>query len=209
MIQDESKIYLRGFTKVVIFVGLLSFFQSPAFARVVDGSVSRIGDATHLEFSGLEQWNYNLKKTGDQEFTLVVPEFNKKTETELRTWTGQFIDGIEVSKNGSDNRYKVIFRVSDKEVESFDYLTDQPSRLIIDFFKQVEPIKKQSKSQNSSGQKAAEPKKKKVLSGVTKTKEKKGKYTKYQRNSDGSRRPAGESATGGCRANGCGRGDCR
>lgn len=192
MIQDESKKYFRYFTKVAAFLTFFVLAHSQVFAKAVDGSVSRIGDATHLEFYGLDQWNYTLERTGKNEFTLIVPEFSQKMETELRTWTGQFIEGIKVSKNGSDQRYKVTFKVTDGKVESFDYLTDEPSRLIIDFFKQVEPEFEKVSRDDSAKKEKLNKQKKKISKGVRKTKFQKENYTKYERNNKEGRKPAGE-----------------
>ncbi len=189
MIQDESKSVLVGITKVCFWT--LVIFSLPAMAQMVQGDISRVGDATHLEFKGLSQWNYELDKGAGNKVILTMPAFDKKTEVSLRTWADQFIEGIEIKKNGSDGRYKVEFRLSDASVENFDYLTDTPSRLIIDFFKQVSPPE-ETVAVGEKASNSAVKARKKISGGVKKTKTRKGEYTKYERLNEGERTPAGE-----------------
>ena len=189
MIQDESKRLLVDITKVCFWT--LVIFSPSALGQSVQGDISRVGDATHLEFKGLSKWNYDLNKDADNKVVLTVPAFDKKTEVSLQTWTGQFIDGIEIQKNGSDGRYKVVFRLSDDTVENFDYLTDDPSRLIIDFFKQVNPPEETAQVEPKA-QSGSTKARKKPAAGVKKTNKKQGEYTKYERLNDGERQPAGE-----------------
>lgn len=189
MIQDESKKLLVDITKVCILA--LVMFPLSTLAQTVQGDISRVGDATHLEFRGLSQWDYELTSEADNKVVLTVPAFDKKTEVSLQTWTGQFIDGIEIQKNGSDGRYRVVFRLSDKDVESFNYQTDDPSRLIIDFFKQVNPKEETASVKNKATLSQSKVRKKNRKS-VGKTKTKQGDYTKYERLTNGERKPAGE-----------------
>ncbi|MCB0386492.1 MAG: hypothetical protein KDD43_13950, partial [Bdellovibrionales bacterium] len=103
-------------------------------ASDVSGHVSRVGDATHVEFRGKDQWNYELEKSGKQKVRLVVPPFDVPTEAVMKTWSDSLVSGISVDKNGKDGKYIVTFDLASDKVESFDYLTDEPSRLIVDFY---------------------------------------------------------------------------
>lgn len=190
MIQDESKRLLVFITKVCI-QALVILMSVQVKAATVEGDISRVGDATHLEFKGLDRWNYDLKKESKNRIVLTVPAFDKKTEVALQTWTGQFIDEIQINKKGSDGRYKVTFNLEDSEVENFDYLTDDPSRLIIDFFRQVKTSENKENESEAIKRTKASTKKNKT-SRVQKTDEKKESYTKYERLNNGERKPAGE-----------------
>ena len=118
MIQDESKNVFSSITKVICLT-LVIFSSELAFSVQVEGDISRVGDATHIEFKGLSQWDYELKKINDHEVLLQIPAFDQKTEVALKTWTDQFVDSVKIDKNGIDGRYKVTFQLSGKEVENF------------------------------------------------------------------------------------------
>ncbi|MEO0336316.1 MAG: hypothetical protein AAF202_07970, partial [Pseudomonadota bacterium] len=114
----------------------LIFLSQPSAAASVSGTIGRVGDATHLEFSGLKDWKYRLDPTSNTVVELFVPPFDEKTLVELQTWTDRFVDRIEVDKNAPDGQYKLTIRLKRADVETFDYLTDEPSRLIVDIFEQ-------------------------------------------------------------------------
>lgn len=101
------------------------------------GSISRVGDATHIEFEGQKEWNYDLNRQGQKQVSILVPAFDQATELKLKSWSDSLVEDIEIKKEAPDGRYEVIFTLAGPEVESFDYLTDEPSRLIIDFYKQA------------------------------------------------------------------------
>lgn len=106
-----------------------------AAATNTKGDISRVGDATHVEFRGLSQWPYEMKKTGPNKFQLKVPAVDEATVAALNTWSDGLVTQVEVNKQGPDGSHIINFTVSDPKVESFDYLTDEPSRLIVDFYK--------------------------------------------------------------------------
>src|SRR5690606_25233877 len=112
-----------------------TFTWTESLYAQVSGLISRVGDATHLEFKGLTQWNYELKKNADGTLSLIAPAFDEKLELALKTWSDQLVSKVEIKKGAYDSRYEVVFHLTDSQVESFDYLTDDPSRLIVDFFK--------------------------------------------------------------------------
>ncbi len=121
---------------IFVMMGAISIFVSPdAFA--VKGDISRVGDATHLEFEGLTEWSYDLNRPAPGKISVFVPAFDVATELRLKSWSDNLIKGVEVKKEAPDGRFELIFTLAGKDVESFDYLTDEPSRLIIDFYKQA------------------------------------------------------------------------
>jgi len=103
----------------------------------VRGDIQRRADATHLEFRGLNRWPYELRKVSPKEYSLILPAFDDATVAGLQSWSDSLITEVRVKKEGPDGNFEVVFKVSDESVESFNYLTDDPSRLIIDFYKQA------------------------------------------------------------------------
>ena len=126
---------LTKFTFMVFGLGFLSI--GPAFAQQVSGQISRVGDATHLEFAGRTDWNYDDPVKDGNKLTFVLPAFDEVTETRLRSWSCPFVKEVQINKSGPDGKYAVTFVVADQSVESFDYQTDEPSHLVIDFYKRT------------------------------------------------------------------------
>ena len=177
-IQDEFKILIL----MALVLG-----SSPVFGQAVVGKINRIGDATHLEFKGRKNWNYDVNRK-DGSIRVVVPAFDELTEVNLRTWVGPYIDSVKIDKTGPDNRYIVNFKLTGQNVEVFDYLTDDPSRLILDFYRQVKPKKKEPAK--VAGVAKELPEKKSTHKKVNKSKKKKdlkfgARYKKLDRNPAG------------------------
>jgi tetratricopeptide (TPR) repeat protein len=104
----------------------------------VNAQVSNMGDTTHVEFSGLSQWDYDVKKTVLKNQTLVemtVPGLSEKAINELQAFRSSDVKEISVQRLGPDGKMVVKFTLNSATMETFDYLTDQPSRLVIDIFK--------------------------------------------------------------------------
>jgi outer membrane protein assembly factor BamD (BamD/ComL family) len=122
---------------VWIRLGLLlsPLFSSAVWADSTKGDISRVGDTTHLEFRGFSQWSYELKRVNPTKFTLRLPALDDATVAALNTWSDRLIGQVQVESGGADGTFLVTFTTADNAVESFDYLTDEPSRLIIDFYK--------------------------------------------------------------------------
>ena len=131
---------------------LLSLSFTTVEAASVSGSISRVGDATHLEFTGLKEWKYRLEQTSKTSVEIYLPPFDEKTLVELQTWTDRFIDQISIDRAAADGQYKLTVQLKKAEIETFDYLTDEPSRLIIDIFEQPQvaesSLPEETKSQN-------------------------------------------------------------
>ena len=166
----------------VLLICLQPSISSVAYANLVSGKVDLIGDTTHIEFQGKDKWNYSINRISNKKLEIVVPAFGEETEKSLLQWSKGFVKHISIDKNGPDNTYKLTFHLSDEDVESFDYLTDQPSRLIVDLYKQTEPNnKKKTESPPLVSQNQADKKKKttKVAKGGKNEVTKDG-YTKVQ-----------------------------
>jgi tetratricopeptide (TPR) repeat protein len=138
-VQDELKIWL------LISTMFISLMPIKLKASPIEGSLQRIADATHLEFKGRSEWKYNLNKINEKTIQLHIPAFDDKTLADLQTWTDPLIENIKVQKDGPNGQYTVTFTFKDANIESFDYLTDDPSRLIIDIYKKEEPSNESKK----------------------------------------------------------------
>ncbi len=95
--------------------------------------LSRIGDALHLEFTGAKDWKYDLKKSGADKVTLALPALKPDAVAKLKAHTDHLVKSITVVESGIDGKSEITFTVTNV-ADFFDYMTDQPSRLIVDFF---------------------------------------------------------------------------
>jgi tetratricopeptide (TPR) repeat protein len=114
-------------------------YQSAIAANSVSAQISNMGDTVHLEFEGRTQWDYDIQKKSEKNKTFVqmtIPAISEDSEKDLLSFSSPIVKGVKIQHNGPDGKYTVTFEVNSSEVEPFDYLTEKPSRLIVDFFKQ-------------------------------------------------------------------------
>jgi tetratricopeptide (TPR) repeat protein len=129
---------------------------APLSARADSGAFvesSRIGDATHFEFRGLASWRYELRRENGGNAAIVVlraPKISPESAGKLRAHSDALIESIAVAENGLDEQAEIAFRLRGKDVDSFDYISEQPSRLIIDFF----PKEDRAKAASEDGDEA-------------------------------------------------------
>jgi len=133
-------------------VFFISIFSSGASAEsLVTGNVTRVGDATHLEFQGRPTWNYNLRR-GDGQLVLNLPPVTDATKAQLLSWKDSLIKKVTIQP-GPDGGDEITFVLNGSETDAFDYLSDQPSRLILDFFKtKAAPLAKNKKAKKTVAQ---------------------------------------------------------
>lgn len=146
----------------LVFYLIIALVISPVsiFAQNnVSAIITKASDAEHIEFYGKEKWDYDFKKVNDI-FELSIANISDESLKKLYSFQGSFIKKIEVAKDTVDSKKIIKFVLASNDVESFDYLTDQPSRLIIDFYKKEAP--KVAKVVNTAIK--AEPKKTTVKS---------------------------------------------
>ena len=127
-----------------IFVFFGSIRGLRAENTLIRGRSSKIGDATHLEFQGRAQWDYEIERKDKKTIILRVPSFDEATEILLKSYQDELIKSINVDKNEVPGTYKITIDLRSEKVETFDYLTDEPSRLIVDLYK-VETVEQQKK----------------------------------------------------------------
>lgn len=118
---------------IVLLMSFTSFAQS--VRPLVQAEISRLADTAHLEFKGQKSWKYELLKQGANKFTLTIPPIDAASLGRLKSFTDPLIKSVEVATGGPDGSHVITFTTADSGVDSFDYLTDEPSRLIIDFYR--------------------------------------------------------------------------
>lgn len=129
-------------TRVLIFLSLVAG-SCLSFAQVtrplVQADISRMAETAHLELKGLKTWNYDLKKEGDKNFVMTVPAMDEASIQKLKAFKDPYVSSVNVDKTGPDGTHMITFQLTHSDVEAFDYQTDDPSRLIVDFYRKMEP----------------------------------------------------------------------
>ncbi|WP_413575971.1 tetratricopeptide repeat protein [Bdellovibrio sp. HCB290] len=122
----------------VILAGCLCFgLVANAVNNKVNGFINFQGDTVHLELLGQQNWDYDVKRLDDKGQTIVrmtVPALDESTIKSLNTFKSDMVTKVSVDPQGADGKSVVSFTLSGENIETFDYLTDQPSRLIMDFY---------------------------------------------------------------------------
>ena len=112
-------------------------------ARAADGvtvNVTRIGDASHFEFSGPSTWKYDLKKSPDgRTATLRLPALKSEALTRFKSLTDSNIKSVQVNPNGVDSTTELTFQLA-PTADLFDYISEQPTHLIIDVFPKMSSV---------------------------------------------------------------------
>ncbi len=122
------------------------FLAFPLVASEISGNVSRIGNATHLEFTGRKEWKYQIERQTDpRRLKIYLPPTTSEVRKLLENWKDNYIKDVSIDQNGLDGSHVVNLELTSPKIQYFDYVTDQPSRLIIDFFEPEE--NKSNKSQ--------------------------------------------------------------
>ncbi len=197
--RPQLKFY-QVVSRVFPVLGLVSssilLFSQPVLATTAQ--ISNQGDTVHLEFDGQTNWQYEIKKvdgkgkgTNQSIVQMTIPPVNEASLKQLKGFTSPLIKSIAVDTKGPDGNYILTFQLGSSAVEPFDYLTEKPSRLIVDFFKNGSLAKSDGKAteqqDESSGE--AEPevaeKKSEPLALPKKMPAKKAVVTK-----EGQRKPA-------------------
>ncbi len=146
----------------MVWLSYLLFFSLTSVVLASDlnpvkAQVSFQNETVHLEMTGRQSWKYdvNRKNAGSNtEVQLEVDSLSEDSLTALENFKSQLVKSIEVNKNTSQGKDQIIFRLANANVEHFDYLTDEPSRLIFDFYtspeNKIPPAKKPQAEQKNS-----------------------------------------------------------
>lgn len=124
-------------TKNYVPLFLFFFMSSSAFSKLPSADITSQGETTHFEVIGQKSWDYSLnrkKEGGKTIFEMVLPALDEASISRLANFKSPLIKNVEISKGGPDGKASIKFFAIDSQVDSFDYLTDEPSRLIVDFF---------------------------------------------------------------------------
>ena len=128
-----------------IIIGLLALVISQsAQAAGVTAEFSQVGESLHLEFKGLNQWDYNIDKKLDKTsttFEIEIPHLSEPGVMALKQWKNPLVESMNIRHDGADGKDVVAIKIKSKNLEAFDYLTDQPSRLIIDIYESPANLK--------------------------------------------------------------------
>ena len=114
---------------------------------------SRVGSATHFEFKGLPSWKYDVKREKGARGDVVIlraPKLSAASLGKLRVHQDAMIESVSVTEGALDEQTEIAFHLKTKTVDSFDYVSDQPSRLILDFFPKDEKASAENESDESA-----------------------------------------------------------
>ncbi len=117
--------------------GCLFFGLAVMAANKVNGVINFQGDTVHLELFGQQNWNYDVKRLdvkGQAVVQMTVPALDDSTIHTLNSFKSDFVTQVSVEPKGPDGNSVISFTLSGENIDTFDYLTDQPSRLIMDFY---------------------------------------------------------------------------
>ena len=136
---------IHNLIKIVI---LITVFTAPkSWSANLKAQLKQQGETVNFEISGQKNWDYDLKKitaNGKTKIQLQVKGLDADAVKNLKSVPNQFITAVNTVPNSLENSTTIEFTLANDSVETFDYLTDQPSKLIVDFYKSDE-IKTSSK----------------------------------------------------------------
>lgn len=136
-VKREKRVQGVNTLRNIFVAGCLTLSFVVAEAKKVAGEINFQGDTVHLELTGQQNWDYDVKRVEKQGQTLVemtVPALDEATIQSLQSFSSEFVTKVIVDRNGPDGKSIVQFTLAGENIETFDYLTDQPSRLIMDFY---------------------------------------------------------------------------
>lgn len=142
-------------------LGFILLLAQNGIAAQVSANVIQVADAIHVEFKGLNQWDYNLDKKSEKNsttFEIEVPRLSEPAVMALKNFKSPSVESVAVQHDGPDGKDIITIKLNGAELEAFDYLTDQPSRLIIDIY----PNKKSEKKKTAAVKPTQEKKTKTV-----------------------------------------------
>ncbi len=124
----------------VLSLTLVGLINWSALAQTTPNvEISQMDETTHFEFSGLKVWNYDIQKSSDSSLALILPSLSEESEKKLKSYKDEFIKSIQVQR--APHEVKIHIELAQKQVEHFDYMTDEPSLLIVDLYRKAEEAK--------------------------------------------------------------------
>ncbi|MES3039365.1 MAG: tetratricopeptide repeat protein [Bdellovibrionota bacterium] len=112
--------------------------MSFAQAGSVRGLVDVQGETVHFEFEGQNQWTYEVKRKFDDKnklyFEFTLPSLTAQSVKDLQGVKNALISKVVADVAGPDSKTILKVYPQNEKVDFFDYLTDQPSRLVVDLY---------------------------------------------------------------------------
>lgn len=102
------------------------------------------GDTLNFEVSGQKNWDYDLKRVQEGKTVKVqvqVKGLDEASTRNLKNVQNPFVKEVKVQPKGADGFTVIEFILVNDSIDAFDYLTDQPSKLVVDFYKNDERVK--------------------------------------------------------------------
>lgn len=153
-----------------VLISLLVFFSAGnLLAQEIKTHLSLQGETLNFEIAGQKNWNYDLKRTQDKgqyKVQLYVQSLEQNTLEKIKNIQNPLVKNIEIKPKSVDGKTLIEFTLANSNIETFDYLTDKPSKLIIDFYEADSDIAELSESQE---QKTSAVSKKTIAKENTKT----------------------------------------
>lgn len=147
-------------------------FSSPVFAQTsvqqsgtgsgIRVEFSRIGDASHFEFEGTGSDRYKLERNDKGEVVLRIPNLDEASMRRLREVADGQVKVLSIEPKSVDGNVEIRFQAG-KDVDFFDYVSDQPKRLVVDFFpaqdalKDAKPLAAANESEEKAKAKPSSP----------------------------------------------------
>ena len=119
------------------FFVFLTLATPKSWSGVLRSQVKVQGETLNFEISGQKNWDYDLKRVDDKNshrVLLTLKGDEKSVIDKIKSIDNPFVRSIKVIPNQMDGLSTVEFELTSNHVEAFDYLTEQPSKLVIDFY---------------------------------------------------------------------------
>jgi TolA-binding protein len=95
------------------------------------------GETLNFEILGQKSWDYDIQrvKSGKQtKVVLSVKGLSNESIQALKVQNNPYVLSVQILPKNLDDTSVIEFTLKTDQVEAFDYLTDQPSKLIVDFY---------------------------------------------------------------------------
>lgn len=121
----------------LISIAFSLLFINTVGATTINGLVKNQGETFNFELAGQKNWDYDLTRVKDKGHTkvqLMVKALNEDSISKIKNIENPYVQSINVQKQTAEGKWLVEFVLKNDNVDTFDYLTDQPSKLIVDFY---------------------------------------------------------------------------
>lgn len=141
---------------------IISFTCVTAYSEgLVKGKIIFQDETIHIEFSGKANWNYTVdkKEASKKQFVeVLVDPMDEESVKSFANFKSDFIKKIGVFPKQTDGKTLISIELV-KNLDTFDYLVEDPSRLVIDLYQNPDEVKSAKKQDKSKTQNEAKNKK--------------------------------------------------